>query len=282
MLWNPISKVECLSQAETILIQATGAILVFPPRPLFAMPGPYYCKSYHGILCDLGSGGGAASIPGRCKHDPRCNEPRCASHCKCARMGWRTGRNRGRLGQAMPKAKAKARVAPLAAPPPPMAAAPIGRMPALSCEVLDVADWYAAMVDSIKNASEVFLGSYQHDHEGLTAVLERRLRGRSAFECVVLLDREMYKGATPNLQRPRLNRLQRAGATIVLCRGTASTGAFHAKAVVIDRRTAFVGSANTTGKSLRNAELCFRLRGPPVPDVLEFLMKERDGGEELE
>ena len=38
-----------------------------------------------------------------------------------------------------------------------MPPAPIGRMPALSCEVLPVAEWYAAMLDAITEASEVFL-----------------------------------------------------------------------------------------------------------------------------
>ena len=163
-----------------------------------------------------------------------------------------------------------------------MPPAPIGRMPALSFEVLDVEAGYAAMLDYINDATEVIVGSYQYDHEGLTDVLEGRLRSRYAFDCVVLLDREMHILRKPHHQRPRLDRLRRAGATIVLCRGTPSTGAFHAKALVTDRKTAFVGSANMITKSLRNGELCFRLRGPPVLDVLQFLIKERDGGEELE
>ena len=244
------------------------------------MPGPYYCTPYEGVSCNLGSGGTAASIQGRCKHDPRCNELRCANHCKCARMGWRKGRNKRRLGQAAAragaKAKAKAAPAPEPSPPPPMPPQPIGRMPALRFEVLDVATWYAAMLDAIAGASEVFLGTYQYDHADLTDLLERRLRGRSAFECVILLDSEMHRLKTPTGQRLRLERLRRAGATIVLCRGTASTGAFHAKAVVTDRKTAFMGSANMTGKSLRNGELCFRLTGPPVLDVLRFFHAERD------
>ena len=140
------------------------------------------------------------------------------------------------------------------------------------------------MLGAINDASEVILGTYQNDHEGLTDVLERRLRGRSAFDCVVLLDREMHSLRTPYHQRARLERLRRAGkgATIVLCRGTPPTGAFHAKAVVIDRKTALAGSANLTAKSLRNGELCFRLRGPPVPDVLQFLLNERNRGEALQ
>ena len=200
-------------------------------------------------------------------------------------MGWRAGRNGGRHVQpaAKAQAKAKAKAAPAPPPPPPpMPQAPVGRMPALSFEVMDVDAWYVAMIDYIRDACEVGVGSYQYDHEGLTDVLECRLRGRSAFECVVLLDREMHSLRTPYHQRPRLERLRRAGATIVLCRGTPSTGAFHAKAVVTDRRTAFIGSANTTTKSLRNGELCFRLRGPPVMDVLQFLQQEPDGGEELD
>ena len=202
-------------------------------------------------------------------------------------MGWRTGRCRGRLGQPAPKAKANAKAKaapppPPPPPPPPMPPAPVGRMPALSFEVMGVAAWYVAMLDSIRDAGEVVLGSYQYDHEELTDVLERRLRDRSAFDCVLLVDREMFKGKTPFQQRPRLERLRRAGATIVLCRGTPSTGAFHAKAVVTDRRTAFLGTANTTQKSLRNGELCYRLRGPPVLDLLHFLQRERDGGEELD
>ncbi len=137
------------------------------------------------------------------------------------------------------------------------------------------------MIDCIGGASEVMVGTYQYDHPGLTEVLESRLRGNAAFECTVLLDREMHTARAAHYQRPRIERLRRAGATVVLCRGTSSSGAFHAKAVVVDRRTAFVGSANATAKSLRNAELCFRLRGPPVMDVLNFMSAEREAGEEL-
>ena len=70
-----------------------------------------------------------------------------------------------------------------------------------------------------------------------------------------------------------------AGVGMVVCGGGA---AFHAKAVVIDRRKAFAGPANATGKGLRDGGLCLQLRGPPVLGGLQFLMKERDGGEELE
>ena len=48
------------------------------------------------------------------------------------------------------------------------------------------------------------------------------------------------------LMRIRLDRLRRAIADIVLCRGRPPYGSFHTKAFVIDRRVAFVGSANLT------------------------------------
>ena len=188
----------------------------------------------------------------------------------------------GRLAAPAAKAKAKAKAKsapPPPTPPPPMPTAPIGRMPALSFEVMDVAAWYTAMLAAINDASEVIVGTYQYDHENLTDALERRLRGREAFECVVMLDKEMHGARTPHYQRSRLERLRRAGATVVLCRGTPSTGAFHAKAVVCDRKSAFLGSPNMTNKSMRNGELCYRLKGPPVLDVLQFLQQERAGGQ---
>ena len=79
-----------------------------------------------------------------------------------------------------------------------------------------------------------------------------------------------------------LRNLRRAGAEVVLCRGTVATGAMHGKAIVVDRRTAFMGSANLTQKSERNGELLWRMRGPPVMDVLEFLEEERQGGTALQ
>jgi len=76
-----------------------------------------------------------------------------------------------------------------------------------------------------------------------------------------------------------LSDLRKAGTEVVLRRGAAKTGAMHGKALMADRRSAFVGSASFTDKSERNAELCWRLRGPPVLDTLEFLKEECLRGE---
>jgi hypothetical protein len=251
------------------------------------MPPPYYCLAYRGVACDCGRGRQPATVRQRCKLDARCNELRCASHCWCARNGLRTGRNAARAGarspapiaKAVAKAKAKAQAAPApaaaAAPPPP---APVGRSPGLGVDVMAPGEWYTAMVASVNAAREVIIGSYQYDHEELTNILERRLRGREPFDLTILVDQEMYNSKKPPGSRGRLDRLRRLSAELVLCRGTPSTGSFHAKAVVVDRRHAFVGSANITNKNSRNAELCFRLKGPPVADILQMLHNEKARG----
>lgn len=52
----------------------------------------------------------------------------------------------------------------------------------------------------------------------------------------------------------------------------------HAKLLVVDRRTALVGSANLTGHALeRNLECSLLVRGGPVPGLLaEHLLSARD------
>ena len=185
--------------------------------------------------------------------------------------------------KAAPKAKAKAaaKAAP-AAPPPVHVPGPVGHPPNLAVDVLSPTEWYTAMLACVMVACSVMIGSYQYDYGPLTDLLLRRLSRRDAFELVILVDRECYDSKSPFAQRPRLQLLRRAGATVVLCRGTPASGAFHAKALVADRRTAFVGSANFTQKSVRNGELCFRMRGPPVNDIMNFLETEKANGEELQ
>lgn len=143
--------------------------------------------------------------------------------------------------------------------------------------------WYRAMVAAVGNASQVFSGSYQYDHVALNDMFLRRLApGGAAFELILLVDKECFDKGLPPRGRTMLRNLRRAGAEIVLCRGTAATGSFHAKALVVDRRTAFLGSANLTQKSERNGELCWKMRGPPVLDALEFLEEERQMGTSLQ
>ncbi len=55
----------------------------------------------------------------------------------------------------------------------------------------------------------------------------------------------------------------------------------HAKVLVVDRRTALVGSANLTGYALeRNLECGLLLRGGPVPSLLVDHLLSANGLEE--
>ena len=60
-----------------------------------------------------------------------------------------------------------------------------------------------------------------------------------------------------------------------MCRGVGRQGAYHGKAVVVDRRVLYTGNANITGKSVRNEEFCFKMVGPVVLQVLERLALHR-------
>ena len=230
---------------------------------------------------------GPISLRGPCS---KCNERRCRTHCRCGRNSTAVGRAAGRPSPTttvapLPKAKAKGMPKAIGQPPqaaPVVVQRPVGRMPDVSVERLQPNAWYCAMIEAVKDADEVFSGTYQFDHTLLNDVFIQRLGGKKAFDLVLLVDKECFGNGTPPRQRTMLNNLRRAGAEIVLCRGTVSTGSFHGKALVVNRRTAFVGSANLTQKSERNGELCWRMRGPPVLDVLEYLEEERQRGAKLE
>ena len=86
-----------------------------------------------------------------------------------------------------------------------------------------------------------------------------------------MVDKELFDQRTYAHQRPRLVRLRDAGATVHLCHGTPPHGSMHAKACIVDRRRLYAGSPNFTYKSQYNVELAFRIVGPPVAEVLQFL-----------
>ena len=93
--------------------------------------------------------------------------------------------------------------------------------------------------------------------------------------------------------RPRLADLVAAGATVKMISGhrhssifgvagSSLVGQLHAKAVVLDRSVAYVGSANFTRNSLSNRELVCRVRGPSVMEVLEMIISLRAGSTSFE
>lgn len=206
-----------------------------------------------------------------------CAKWRCASHCDCALAGKRTGRNAARTKADAVAANVQKETPAEAAAP--QVAPPVGRMPNMGFQSLKPKEWYAAAFDAVKAASHVVCSSYQYDHKGLTELFLKQLGGRSRdFSLLLLVDKECFEKGTPPRQHKMLGDLRKAGAMVVLCRGTAKTGSMHGKSLVADRRSAFVGSANLTDKSERNGELCWVLRGQPVLETLQFLREECAGG----
>ena len=151
--------------------------------------------------------------------------------------------------------------------------APVGRPAALGCEVLDTATWWTQLLSDVSDASEVSVSTLLYDHQGLTGILLRKLR-LGNFKVEVVVDREACEAQPPVAPRqaPRLRALCEAGAEVLLARGVGRLGRLHGKALVCDRRVAYCGCANFTDKSSANSELCLRLRGPPVADVLKFVI----------
>ena len=156
---------------------------------------------------------------------------------------------------------------------------PVGRPSPLSMDVLKIMDWWNRMLEELNGATNVLVATYVIDHGSLCALLERRLSGRSEFHLEVLVDKESLESRTCVHQRPRLAALRRAGAKVYACGGKTPLGALHMKMIILDWRIAFVGSANLTQKSLQNAELTMRVRGPPVSDFLAQALAVKDCGE---
>ena len=78
----------------------------------------------------------------------------------------------------------------------------------------------------------------------------------------------------PQNQKRRVRELLRLGATVYRCK-TGKQGSYHCKALVINRRVLYTGSANLTGNSRRNSETVFRMTGPVVEQVLRQLAADR-------
>ena len=110
--------------------------------------------------------------------------------------------------------------------------------------------------------------------------MDRCLRDGSMLDVTILVDKEQVQKRRIYYQRSRLLSLKRSGASIILCSGEPPHGSFHVKAIIINRRICFCGSANLTYASASNAELCLRLTGPPVAAILSQLMAAKACGEE--
>jgi phosphatidylserine/phosphatidylglycerophosphate/cardiolipin synthase-like enzyme len=133
---------------------------------------------------------------------------------------------------------------------------------------MDVDSWYRQCCQDLEKATEADVASYMYNDPAIQKVLVRRLLGAKAFALNVYIDAEVLRGAVPKNQKTCLNGLRSAGAHIYLGKGPGRQGAFHSKAVVVDRRYLYSGGANITANSRNNEELCYRMVGPVVHQVL--------------
>ena len=117
----------------------------------------------------------------------------------------------------------------------------------------------------------------------LNEVVLKQLRSRRPFSCGVLVDKQAYDAKHSRYERVRLQGLKDLGATIYLCKGFSGVQEFgphalpcifHIKALVLDGRVAYYGSANLTRSSRKNKELVTRVVGAPAIEIYRGLVTE--------
>ena len=212
-----------------------------------------------------------------------CGEWRCKKHCLCGRKKTITdGRKRSRGADEeseRPSRETSRRVAVSnGSESEKTTVAPVGRPSALGFSILTIGVWWQKLMEEVGAASEIVLASFTYDHSSLTALLVRRLQGRASFSATILVDKESFEKRDAPHERPRLRALRDAGAQIYICRGSPPFGRMHMKALCIDRRTVFAGSANFTDKSSSNIEMVQRMVGPPVGETLRQLLDVQSRG----
>ena len=159
---------------------------------------------------------------------------------------------------------------------------PVGRPASLGVKAFNTGqDWMAAALEEVQHASRVDVATFLFDDELFTQKLLCRLRSRSPFACQIVVDKSAYDQRTSRFQRPRLLELQSHGASVLVSQGfdgrslfglAGRRGIMHIKAVIIDSRVAYTGTANITKSSRVNRELVHRIVGPPVSDILEAVL----------
>ena len=234
------------------------------------------CRLISGRLCTLHTKqkGMPKTLLVPCKV---CKEWRCKDHCKCGREGTATGRNRARNYGAALGARPRTRIVVPA--PDPVPVVPVARPVADTNMRMDSAEWWRQVLAAVENAKHVELCSYMFDETALFKALLRRLSDESDFQLNMCLDEEIFmKGETPKWQCSRTAKLQKKGAAVFLCSGMGRLGSYHVKELVVDRRTLFTGSSNSTIKSHNNRERCYKMTGQVVSQALTDIASDKKEG----
>lgn len=128
--------------------------------------------------------------------------------------------------------------------------------------------WIKDAEKELKSASHAVVTSYIFNSKGFFDVLLKRLKkkSRDPFTCLVLVDDAAYEENKAPHERRMLKELKDDGAQVWLCTGRSKGGIFHWKALLLDSRIVYWGTANLTNNSLNSRDLMQRLTGPAIDD----------------
>jgi hypothetical protein len=139
--------------------------------------------------------------------------------------------------------------------------------------------WVKDAERELQSASHAVVASYIFNNEAILAQLQKKLRGRGAFTCLVLVDDAAHEA---NAKEKRvLKELRRDGAQVCLCTGRNRGGIFHWKALILDSRVAYWGTANLTMNTLNSRDVMQRLTGPAVDDLKAGVAEAMQNGKVL-
>ena len=114
--------------------------------------------------------------------------------------------------------------------------------------------WLQQCLGEMQTAGDALIASMVFDEPSLCFALLGRLKAQAPFTCRIVVDMQNHGQRLSRHQRPRLLDLQRAGAQVRLATGHPGTdvfgprargGVMHLKAVVLDSRVVYSGSANS-------------------------------------
>lgn len=177
-----------------------------------------------------------------------------------------TGRNKAR--ERSPRLPVAQAAAPKAQPKP--KAQP--RSLPLAIEMFSDGSWLERMVGELGSAQSVVICSYMFDSTIVCKGLKDMLQ-KPGTTCAIIVDRE-HENGTCRYQAGVLQQLRRARAQVYLSYGRngRGNGSMHIKAVVLDHRIAYFGSANLTRNASNSYELMARTTGPKVNEIYEHCL----------
>jgi phosphatidylserine/phosphatidylglycerophosphate/cardiolipin synthase-like enzyme len=235
-------------------------------------------------LCKHSRSGHRATV--KAAHEV-CGEWKCRACCPCGQEGKLTGRARSRSARA-----AQASRSPVPAAPENVFVRSVGRPPAPSVALVPQGQFLPQLVSEVRTATtEIVACSLSYDDRDLHRALLARARARPAVRVELFVDKQQLNSGRPTFERERLRELAAAGAVVWTVRGQSHSSLFgeggntvfghlHSKALVLDKKVAYAGSANLTRNSRCDEDVVFRFAGGRVvQDLYERITSYRSGAQ---